>query len=47
MDIKTFSTIIGHVSSATTLNVYAHVTDDMRKSAAVKIDQGIAGVELQ
>ncbi len=47
MDIKTLSTIIGHVSSATTLNVYAHVTDDMRKSAAVKIDQGIAGAEPQ
>ena len=26
MDIKTLSAIIGHVSSATTLNVYAHVT---------------------
>ncbi len=38
MDVKTLSTIIGHVSSATTLNVYAHVTDDMKKEAAVKID---------
>lgn len=27
MDIKTLSAIIGHVSTATTLNVYAHVTD--------------------
>lgn len=45
MDIKTLSTIIGHVSSSTTLNIYAHVTDDMRKTAAVKIDQGIAGAE--
>ena len=41
MDIKTLSTIIGHVSSATTLNVYTHVTDEMRRTAAVKIDQGI------
>ena len=41
MDIKTLSTIIGHVSSSTTLNVYAHVTDEMRRTAAVKIDQGI------
>ena len=41
MDIKALSTIIGHVSSATTLNVYAHVTDEMRRTAAVKIDQGI------
>ena len=41
MDIKTLSTIIGHVSSSTTLNVYAHVTDEMRRTAAVKIDRGI------
>lgn len=46
MDIKTLSTIIGHVSSATTLNVYAHVTDDMKKDAAVKIDHGIAGAVM-
>ncbi|MBD5153435.1 MAG: site-specific integrase [Oscillibacter sp.] len=45
MDIKTLSTIIGHVSSATTLNVYAHVTDDMQRQAAAKIDQGIGKVE--
>ena len=45
MDVKTLSTIIGHVSSATTLNVYAHVTDDMQKQAATKIDQGIGKVE--
>ena len=31
MDIKTLSTILGHVSSATTLNTYSHVTDEMRK----------------
>ena len=41
MDVKTLSTIIEHVSSSTTLNVYAHVTDEMRRTAAVKIDQGI------
>jgi len=45
MDIKTLSTIIGHVSSATTLNVYAHVTDGMRQSAAAKIDRTIAKAE--
>ena len=38
MDIKTLSAVIGHISSATTLNVYAHVTDEMRQSAAAKID---------
>ena len=41
MDVKTLSTVIGHVSSATTLNVYAHVTDDMQRQAAVRIDRGI------
>lgn len=41
MDVKTLSTIIGHVSSGTTLNIYAHVTDEMRRTAAMKIDQGI------
>ena len=47
MDVKTLSTIIGHVSSSTTLNIYAHVTDEMRRTAAVKIDQGIGGVKPQ
>ena len=37
---------IGHVSSATTLNTYTHITDEMRRKAAVSIDQGIAGVEV-
>ena len=41
MDVKTLSAIIGHVSSSTTLNIYAHVTDDMQRTAAAKIDQGI------
>ena len=47
MDIKTLSAVIGHVSSATTLNVYAHVTDEMRQSAAAKIDRAIAKAEPQ
>ena len=45
MDVKTLSTVIGHVSSATTLNVYAHVTDEMRQRAADKIDWVITGTE--
>ena len=45
MDIKTLSTIIGHVSSATTLNTYTHITDAMRQSAADKIDRGIGRAE--
>ena len=47
MDIKTLSTVIGHVSSSTTLNVYAHVTDEMRRTAAVKIDWGIGKADPQ
>ena len=46
MDVKTLSTIIGHTSSATTLNIYAHVTSDMQRQAAVKIDQGIGKAEV-
>ena len=42
MDVKTLSTIIGHVSSSTMLNIYAHVTDEMQRTAAAKIDRGIA-----
>ncbi len=45
MDVKTLSTILGHTSSSTTLNIYAHATDAMRKSAAEKIDRGIAKAE--
>ena len=47
MDVKTLSTIIGHVSSSTTPNIYAHITDEMRRTAAVKIDQGIGKAEIQ
>ena len=43
---RQLSTIIGHVSTAATLNVYAHVTDEMRKTAAAKIDRGIAKSEI-
>lgn len=37
--------VIVHVNSATTLNVYSHVTDQMRKQAAEKIDAGIVACE--
>ena len=46
VDIKTLSTILGHVSCATTLNTYSHITDEMRQQAAVKIDRGIAKAEV-
>lgn len=47
MDTKTLSAIIGHVSTATTLNSYTHVTDAMRQTAATKIDRGIGKCEPQ
>ena len=45
VDVKTLSTVIGHVSSATTLNTYAHITDTMKQKAADKIDRAITGTE--
>ena len=45
MDVKTLSTIIGHVSSATTLDIYSHVTDLMQQQAAVRIDRQIGKTE--
>ncbi len=47
MDVKTLSTIIGHVSAKTTLNIYTHVTNEMRRMAATKIDQGIGKCKPQ
>lgn len=47
MDLKTLSTIIGHVSAKTTLNIYTHVTSDMEENAAVSIDRGIAKTEIK
>ena len=33
-------TIIGHISSEITLNIYPHITDNMQRSAADKIERG-------
>lgn len=41
MDIKTLSSVIGHKSSATTLDIYAHTTDTMQLNAATNIERGI------
>ena len=41
MDVKTLSAILGHVSAATTLDIYTHITDDMQRAAAASIDRGI------
>jgi site-specific recombinase XerD len=45
MDIKTLSTIIGHISAETTLNIYTHITDNMQRSAANKIERGFGRKE--
>ena len=47
MDVKTLSTIIGHVSSKTTLNIYTHITSEMEENAAARIDRGIAKAEVE
>ena len=39
--MKTLSAMLGHVSAATTMDIYTHITDDMQTEAAAKIDQGI------
>ena len=41
MDIKTLSAMIGHVSSATTLDIYSHITTEMEIKAAQTIDRAI------
>ncbi len=41
MDIKTLSAMLGHVSAATTLDIYTHITSDMLNEAAAKIDRGL------
>lgn len=45
MDIKTLSTIIGHSSTAATLDIYSHATDTMKQEAARRIDREITGSE--
>lgn len=46
MDVKTLSSIIGHVSSRTTLNIYTHITNEMQENAAANIDRGIVKAEV-
>ena len=47
MDVKTLSAMLGHVSAATTLDIYTHITDDMRLTAAANIDRGIGKAAQQ
>ncbi len=43
MDIKSLSSMLGHVSSATTIDIYSHITNTMQRQAAAKIDRQIGG----
>lgn len=45
MDVKTLSAIIGHISSATTIDIYSHITGTMQQQAAQKIERGIGHSE--
>ena len=47
MDVKTLSATMGHVSAATTLDIYSHKTDTMQMQAAVSIDRKIGGTNAQ
>lgn len=47
MDVKTLSATIGHVSSATTIDIYSHITDNMQRQAAVSIDRKIGGTDAE
>ena len=47
MDVKTLSATIGHVSSATTLDIYSHITDTMQRQAAVHIDRKIGDTDAR
>ncbi len=47
MDVKTLSTMIGHVSAETTLDIYSHITDTMQQQAAAKIDREIGGTNAE
>lgn len=45
MDVKTLSAIIGHISAATTIDIYSHITGAMQRQAAQKIERGIGHSE--
>ena len=47
MDVKTLSALLGHVSAATTMDIYTHITDDMQCTAAANIDRGIGKATTQ
>ena len=47
VDAKTLSGILGHVSAATTLDIYSHITDTMQQQAAINIDRKIGKTDAE
>ncbi len=45
MDVKSLSAVLGHMSSDVTLDIYAHITNDMQREAAYNIDRGIGKIK--
>ncbi len=41
MDVKTLASTLGHASAETTLDTYSHVTEEMRRQAAAKIERAM------
>ncbi len=39
--------MLGHVSSATTIDIYSHITNAMQRQAAAKIDRQIGGTNAE
>lgn len=46
-DIKTVQSNLGHASAAFTLNVYGHVTDEMKRDSAERMDKFIKNISGQ
>ena len=45
-DIKTVQENLGHATAAFTLNVYAHVTDQMKRDSAARMEQYIKSLSV-
>lgn len=44
MDVKSLSAVLGYMFSDVTLDIYAHITNDMQREAAYSIDRGIGKI---
>ena len=46
-DIKTVQSNLGHATAAFTLDVYGHITEQMRKDSAARMEKFIQSVSVQ